>query len=194
MLAAKRVGKMEYYKMKIAGLERSLPLCPLNDKLDIAGFVMFGDTELTEACAKELIKRAPEHDVMITAESKGIPLICSMARLMGENRYILARKAPKLYMRNVVSFDVDSITTAFHQKLYLDGEDVAYLKNKRVLIVDDVISTGASLNALENLVKEAGGNIVGKMTVLAEGDAAKRDDIIYLEPLPLFDKQGNLIE
>lgn len=183
-----------YYEMTIAGLKRQLPLCPLNDKLDIAGFVMFGDTELTEACARELAAKAPEHDVMITAESKGIPLICSMARIMGENKYLLARKAPKLYMHDVVSFDVDSITTAFHQKLYLDGSDVEYMKGKKVLIVDDVISTGASLKALEHLVEIAGGIIVGKMTVLAEGEAADRKDIVYLEKLPLFDKKGNPID
>lgn len=182
------------YEMTVAGLKRSLPICPLNEELCVAGFVMFGDTELTEACAKELIKLAPEHDVMITAESKGIPLVCSMARLMGVNRYVLARKAPKLYMRDVVSFDVDSITTAFHQKLYLDGKDVEYLKGKRVLIVDDVISTGASLKALENLVDKAGGIIAGKMTVLAEGEAADRSDIIYLEKLPLFDKNGKALD
>ena len=182
-----------FYKMKIAGLERELPLCPLNDKLDIAGFVMFGDVELTEACADELVKLAPPHDVMITAESKGIPLVCSMARKMGVNYYVLARKAPKLYMQNVVKFDVTSITTRGQQSLYLDGKDAANLKDKRVLIVDDVISTGASLRALEQLVEAAGGNIVGKMTVLAEGEAADRKDIIYLEKLPLFDKEGNAL-
>ena len=181
------------YRMKIAGLERTLPLCPLNDKLYIAGFVMFGDIELTEACARELIKRAPEHDVMITAESKGIPLVCAMARQMGVNRYVLARKSPKLYMQNVVKFDVKSITSAGIQSLYLDGKDVEYLKGKRVLIVDDVISTGASLHALEQLVETAGGKIVGKLTVLAEGEAADRDDIVYLEKLPLFDEQGNAL-
>ena len=185
---------MDYYKMKIAGLERALPLCPLNDKLYIAGFVMFGDTELTEACARELVKLAPEHDVMITAESKGIPLVCSMARQMGVNKYILARKSPKLYMRNVVKFDVQSITTTSMQSLYLDGNDVEYLKGKKVLIVDDVISTGASLRALEKLVETSGGNVVGKMAVLAEGEAADRKDIIYLEKLPLFDAQGNVLE
>ncbi|MBO4573660.1 MAG: adenine phosphoribosyltransferase [Clostridia bacterium] len=179
------------YKMTIAGLERALPLCKLNDKLYIAGFVMFGDIELTEACARELIKLAPEHDVMITAESKGIPLVCAMARQMGVNKYVLARKAPKLYMQNVVKFDVTSITTQGMQSLYLDGKDVEYLKGKRVLIVDDVISTGASLAALEKLVNAAEGNIVGKMTVLAEGEAADRKDIIYLEKLPLFDNNGN---
>lgn len=182
------------YKIDIAGLERELPLCPLNDKLYIAAFVLFGDVELTEHCAAELCKLAPEHDVMITAESKGIPLICSMARMLGENRYVLARKNKKAYMRDIIQYDVDSITTANNQTLYLDGYDAEYLRGKRVLIVDDVISTGNSLRALEHIVNAAGGEIVGKMTVLAEGDAINRPDIIALAPLPLFGPDGNILE
>lgn len=181
------------YKMNIAGLERELPLCPLTDELNIAAFVLFGDVELTEHCAKELCKMAPEHDVMITAESKGIPLVYAMCRLSGRNRYILARKSVKLYMKNVVACDTKSITTSSAQTLYLDGDDAEYLKGKKVLIVDDVISTGGSLLSLENLVKQSGGEIVGKMAILAEGDATCRDDIIYLEKLPLFDKEGREI-
>ena len=179
------------YKLKIAEIERDLPLCPLNDQLQIAAFVMFGDVELTEVSARELLKLAPDFDVMITAESKGIPLVYEMTRLSGRNRYILARKSPKLYMRNVIRYEVKSITTAANQALYLDGDDAAYLSGKRVLIVDDVISTGASLTALEQLVESAGGNIVGKMAVLAEGDAIDREDIRVLAPLPLFDANGN---
>ena len=151
---------------------------------------MFGDVELTERCAEELCKIAPEHDIMITAESKGIPLVYAMARIMGNNRYILARKAPKLYMRDVIKYELDSITTAKRQTLYLDGNDAEFMKGKRVLIVDDVISTGESLKALEHLVTSAGGNIVGKMAILAEGDAIERKDIIYLSKLPLFDADG----
>ncbi len=181
------------YKMNIAGVERALPLCPLNDKLQIGAFVMFGDVELTVACAKALLAKAPEYDVMITAESKGIPLVYEMARQRGGERYLLARKAPKLYMRDVLKCEVQSITTAAKQVLYLDGYDAAYMKGKRVLIVDDVISTGESLNALVNLVKQAGGNIVGQMAVLAEGEAADREDIIFLEKLPLFDASGNAL-
>ncbi len=178
------------YKLNIAGIERELPLCPISDKLNIGAFVLFGDVELTEKCAEALCKLAPEHDVMITAESKGIPLICSMARIMGENRYILARKSVKLYMRNVVKCETQSITTSAKQTLYIDGDDAEYMKGKRVLIVDDVISTGGSLLSLENLVKQSGGNVVGKMAILAEGDAIERDDIICLAPLPLFNKEG----
>ena len=179
------------YKMKVAGVERDLPLCPISDELNIAAFVLFGDVELTERCAEELAKIAPEHDVMITAESKGIPLIHAMSRILGENRYVLARKSVKLYMKDVLECKTKSITTGAEQVLYIDGDDAAYLKGKKVLIVDDVISTGGSLLSLENLVEQAGGEVVGKMAILAEGDAINREDIICLGPLPLFDKNGN---
>ncbi len=182
------------YKMTIAGLERSLPLCPLNDKDYIGAFVIFGDQELTVACARELLKRAPEYDYMITAEAKGIPLIHEMARQHGDKKYFLARKKPKLYMQNLFEVSVQSITTAGEQKLYLDGNDAAMMKGKRILVIDDVISTGESLRALDALVRKAGGTICGQMAILAEGDAVHRDDIIYLEPLPLFDAQGNPVE
>ena len=181
------------YTIQVAGLSRDLPLCPISDDLNIGAFIMFGDVELTEKCAAELIKRAPEHDVIITAESKGIPLAYEMCRLSGRNRYILARKSVKLYMKDVVSCETKSITTEATQTLYIDGDDAEYMKGRRVLIVDDVISTGGSLLSLEHLVENAGGTVVGKMTVLAEGDATERDDIIYLEKLPLFDKAGNPI-
>lgn len=179
------------YKINIAGCERRLPLCPLNDELYIGAFVMFGDTELTTATAKALLAKAPEYDYMLTAESKGIPLTHEMCRLAGNRKYFLARKMPKLYMTGVYEVNVRSITTAKEQKLYLDVADAKEMKGKRILIVDDVISTGKSLNALEQLVNQVGGIICGKMTVLAEGDAADRKDIIYLEKLPLFDKNGN---
>ena len=181
------------YNMQIAGLSRDLKICPLNENLSIAGFIMFGDVELTEACAAALLKKAPAFDVLITAESKGIPLIYAMARLAGQNRYILARKGVKVYMTNVVKCDVSSITTQHPQTLYLDGDDAASLKGKRVLIVDDVISTGNSLSALESLVEQTGGEIVGRMAVLAEGDAQGRADITYLEPLPLLHSDGTPI-
>ena len=180
-----------YYRMNIAGCDRALPLCPLNENLNIGAFVIFGDPELTTACAVELNKRIPEHDVMITAESKGIPLICEMARLQGNKRYVLARKSAKLYMKDVLKAEVRSITTDHVQTLYLDGEDVKYMRGKRVVIVDDVISTGESLHALESLANQVGCEIVGRMAILAEGEAADRSDLIYLEKLPLFDKAGN---
>lgn len=179
--------EQKYYEMKIAGLTRQLPICAVSDTLDIAGFVMFSDVEITIAAATELLKKCPEFDVMITAESKGIPLTYEMSRQSGK-QYYLARKGVKVYMRDPICVEVKSITTAASQKLYLDRNYADEMKGKRVLIVDDVISTGESLRALEELVNAAGGNIVGKATVLAEGDAADRDDIIFLEPLPLFFK------
>ena len=182
-----------YYHMTVAGLERDLPICPLNENLSIAGFVIFGDQELTVACARELLKRAPEYDYIITAEAKGIPLAHEMARQAGDKKYILARKGPKLYMRDIFSVTVNSITTAKEQKLYLDGADAALMKGKKILVVDDVISTGESLRALEALVEKAGGEICGRMAILAEGDAQDREDLIYLEKLPLFKPDGTIL-
>ena len=182
-----------FYRMKVAGVERDLPICPVNENLYIAGFVIFGDQELTVACARELLNKAPEYDYIITAEAKGIPLAHEMARQAGDAKYILARKGPKLYMRDIFSVTVNSITTAKEQKLYLDGADAALMKGKRILIVDDVISTGESLKALEALVEKAGGIICGKMAILAEGDAIDREDLIYLEPLPLFNPDGTIM-
>ncbi len=183
-----------HYTMNIAGCERNLPLCPVNENLYIGAFVIFGDVELTVACARELLKLAPEHDVLITAESKGIPLVYEMARQNGEACHLIARKAPKLYMKNIFSTKVNSITTAKEQMLCIDGDDAEFMKGKRVIIVDDVISTGESLAAVEKLVNQAGGNIVAKMAILAEGDAQSREDIIYLEKLPLFNPDGTVKE
>ena len=182
-----------HHTMTIAGLERNLPLCRVNDDLYIGAFVIFGDAPLTVACAAELLKKAPEYDYIITAEAKGIPLAHEMARQAGDAKYILARKGPKLYMRDIFSVTVQSITTAKEQKLYLDGTDAALMKGKKILIVDDVISTGESLKALEALVEKAGGEICGRMAILAEGDAIDRKDIIYLEPLPLFNADGTVL-
>ncbi len=181
------------YSMKIAGVERELPLCKVNDNLNIAAFIIFGDVEITVASARELLKKAPEYDVMITAEAKSIPLIHEMARQAGDNYYIIARKGPKIYMQDVITTQVDSITTDHVQTLCIGKAEADAMRGRRVLIVDDVISTGESLHALETLINQVGGNIVGKMAVLAEGDAAERDDIIYLERLPLFDGEGNVI-
>ena len=180
----------KYYRMNIAGCERDLPLCPLNDKLMIGAFVIFGDPELTTAAAKALLDKVPEYDYLITAEAKGIPLVHEMARLAGNQKYMLARKGAKLYMRDVLQVSVRSITTNREQTLYLDGYDAALMKGKRILIVDDVISTGESLKALEALVEQAGGIVCGRAAILAEGDAIDREDIVYLEPLPLFDSEG----
>ena len=175
------------YKMTIAGCERELPLCEVDEHLDIAAFIMFGDVEITEKSAAELLKKAPEHDIVITAEAKGIPLCYEMAR-QGCGEYIIARKGVKVYMPDPISVNVKSITTLSQQALYLGSDDAEKMKGKRVLIVDDVISTGESLRALDALVQKAGGKIVGQVAVLAEGDAADRDDIIFLEKLPVFPK------
>ena len=185
---------MNYYPMTIAGVKRELPLCPVNESLYIGAFVIFGDQELTVACADALLNKAPEYDYLITAEAKGIPLIHEMARQHGDKKYFLARKKPKLYMTGVFEVTVRSITTEGEQKLYLDTADAELMKGKRILIVDDVISTGESLSAIEKLVEKAGGNIIGKMCILAEGDAIGRNDITFLEPLPLFNPDGSVKE
>ena len=175
------------YKMTIAGLERELPLCPLSEKLDIAAFVMFSDVEITVRSAEALLEKTPEFDVILTAESKGIPLAYELSRQSGKP-YVVARKSVKLYMTDPISVKVKSITTSAEQMLYLSQEKAAMIKGRRVLIADDVISTGESLAALEKLTAAAEGITVGKAAVLAEGDAADRDDIIFLEKLPLFFK------
>ena len=177
----------KYYHMTIAGCERDLPICPIDEHLDIAGFIMLGDVEITEKSAAALLERCPEHDVVVTAETKGIPLCYEMAR-QGCGKYVVARKGVKAYMRNPISVEVKSITTDHIQKLFLSEEDEKVMRGKRVLIVDDVISTGESLAAMEKLVDLYGGMIVGRACVLAEGDAKDRKDIVYLQPLPLFFK------
>lgn len=182
-----------HYEINIAGLKRNLPLCSINEELYIGAFILFGDVEITKVSAEALLKQAPEFDIIITAESKGIPLAYEMSRQSGKD-YIVARKGPKLYMQEIIETTVNSITTDHIQKLCLGKSDAEMIRDKRILIVDDVISTGESLKSVEVLVDQVGGNIVGRMTVLAEGEAADRDDIIYLQKLPLFDKEGNPIE
>lgn len=178
------------YEMDIAGLKRELPLCRVSDDVYIGAFVIFGDVELTVHCAAELLKIAPEYDYIIAPEAKSIPLLYEMARQSGENKYFLARKSPKLYMTGVFEVEVKSITTEKTQHLVLDQADAEEIRGKRILIIDDVISTGESLKAMEQLVEKAGGIVAGKMFVLAEGDAQKREDVIFLAPLPLFNPDG----
>lgn len=183
---------MAVYKMDIAGMTRELPVCPVNENLSIGAFVMFGDVELTEHAAKELLKRAPECDYLIAPEAKAIPLVYEMSRQSGIP-YLLARKKAKAYMSGVFRVDVQSITTAGVQTLVIDKADADRMNGKRIIIVDDVISTGESLRAMEELVGQAGGSIVAKMAVLAEGDASKREDITVLAPLPLFKPDGTVL-
>ncbi|MCI6772013.1 MAG: adenine phosphoribosyltransferase [Oscillospiraceae bacterium] len=178
---------METYKMTIAGLERELPLCPVSEHLDIAAFIIFGDVEITVAAATELLKKCPEFDYIITPEAKGIPLAYEMARQSGKP-YFICRKGVKVYMKDPVCVNVRSITTQKEQTVYLDGNEGEKIRGKRVLILDDVISTGESLAAVEQLVEKFDAEIVGQAAVLAEGDAADRDDIIFLEKLPVFPK------
>lgn len=175
------------YKLQVAGLERELPLCEIDKekKVNIAAFIIFGDVELTVASAKALLEKAPDFDIIVTPEAKSIPLAYEMARQSGKS-YVVARKSTKLYMKNPISVAVRSITTDREQRLYLGEDECSQIRGKRVLVVDDVISTGESLLAVEKLVQETGGKIVGSAAILAEGDAAKRTDILFLAPLPLF--------
>ena len=183
------------YRMNVAGLDRELPLCAVTDDFYIGAFIMFGDAELTVACARELLRRIPagSYDYMLTAEAKSIPLIHEMARQSGAAKYFIARKGLKVYLTNPLHVTVRSITTLHQQELYLSGDDAAMMKGKRILIVDDVISTGESLHALEELVRQAGGTVAGRAAVLAEGDAAKRDDLVYLNVLPTFRADGSVM-
>lgn len=182
------------YTIDIAGLKRQLPLCPLDGETSIGAFVMFGDVELTVHCATELLKRAPDYDYIIAPEAKAIPLAYEMARQTGAEKYFIVRKKPKFYMQGVFKVPVHSITTEGEQHLFLDAEDAELLKGKRLLIVDDVISTGKSLTALEIIAEHVGGVVAGKMAVLAEGKAALRKDIITLAKLPLFNSDGSIKE
>ena len=183
----------ETYTLNVAGLTRELTICKVNDHMDIAAFIMLGDTELTVAAAAELLKKCPEFDILLTAEAKGIPLAHEMSRQSGKP-YVCARKGVKLYMPDPVVVEDQSITTAGKQKLVIDRKELDKMNGKRVLVVDDVISTGESLAALEQLVTQAGGIIAGRMAILAEGDAQARDDLIYLQKLPVFNADGSIKE
>ena len=182
------------YSLEVAGLKRELPICKVTDDLYIGAFICFGDAELTVACARELLKLVPaeEYDYMLTAEAKSIPLIHEMARQSGAAKYFIARKGPKAYMPDPIHVEDHSITTAGVQKLYLGRDDADLIRGKRILLMDDVISTGGSLHAMESLVEKAGGTVAGRVSVLAEGDAQKRPDIRFLAPLPLFNSDGTV--
>ncbi len=177
----------KYYEIKIAGLNRRLPLCEVSEHLDIAAFILFGDVEVTVAAAAELLKKVGEFDIILTPEAKSIPLAYEMARQSGKN-YIVARKDLKVYMKDPVSVNHTSITTQHEQHLYLGKDEAELLKDKKILVVDDVVSTGESLDAVKELVDLIGGTVVNSCAVLAEGDATKREDFVYLEKIPLFFK------
>ncbi len=176
----------DIYAIEVAGVKRELPIIKISNNLSIASFVILGDTEIVCAAAQEIVKRLPEVDILVTAEAKGIPLVFEISRLLKMKKYIVARKSVKPYMNSPIIDEVVSITTQKKQILVLDEQDAAFIKGKRVAIIDDVISTGESIQGIERLVESAGGIITAKAAILAEGDAAKRDDIIFLEPLPLF--------
>lgn len=175
------------YSLKIAGLTRILPIIRLNETLSIASFVVLGDAELIQAAAPLLVSKLPDVDLLVGAEAKGIPLLHEMSRLMGLSRYVVVRKSIKAYMQNALVDAVQSITTTSEQIMVLDQLDVDRIKGKRIALIDDVISTGSSLATMERLVEQAGGNVVARAALLAEGDASKRKDIIFLEKLPIFD-------
>ena len=176
----------ETYSIKVAGVERELPIIKISDSLCIASFVILGDAELVCAAASEIVKKLPEVDILVTAEAKGIPLVFEMSRLLKMKKYVVARKSIKPYMDSPIVDEVVSITTQKKQLLCLDKNDIGYIKGKRVAIIDDVISTGESIQAMERLIEAAGGIITAKAAILAEGEAAKRKDIIFSEKLPLF--------
>ena len=185
-----------YYSMNVAGLDRQLPICRVSDELYIGAFILFGDAELTVACARELLKLADpaSYDYMLTAEAKSIPLIHEMARQSGASKYFIARKGPKTYMPDPIHVEHRSITTEGVQRLYLGRDDAELIRGKRILLVDDVISQGGSMQAMEALVRLAGGTVVDRIAVLAEGDAAKRTDIRFLGVIPLFHADGTPID
>ncbi|WP_164214378.1 phosphoribosyltransferase family protein [Virgibacillus sp. YIM 98842] len=179
---------MENYELKVAGVTRQLPVIPVNKDINIASFVLLGDTELVTAAAPLLSEKLPEADILVTAEAKGIPFVHELSKILNMQRYIVARKSVKPYMKNPLTYEVHSITTQSSQILCLDEADVERIQGKRVALIDDVISTGESIRALEELVQKAGGNVVAKAAILAEGDAAEREDIIFLEKLPIFNR------
>lgn len=179
---------METYRMEICGLTRELPYIPISDTMAYASFVVLGDTELVERAGKELALRAKDVDIVLTAEAKGIALAHEITRNLGKKEFIVARKSVKSYMKNPIEEVLHSITTQGEQHLYLDEGDVKKIQGKKVCLVDDVISTGESLQAMENLVGHVGAQVVCRMAILAEGDAAERKDITFLKKLPLFRK------
>ncbi len=177
---------MKTYTLHVAGLTRELPIIKLSYDLSIASFVILGDTEIVKKTAPMIAKKLPEVDFVVTAEAKGIPLAYEISKILNLNEYIVARKSIKAYMEEPIEVEVNSITTTNSQKLYLNNQDAKKIKGKRVALVDDVISTGQSLKALERLVEKAGGKVLAKAAILAEGDAKDRKDIIFLEALPTF--------
>lgn len=180
-------NEKEFYTVDICGKKEPLPVLQLENGPKIAFFNLHGNVRLTEYCAEKLSERIPaDVEVLITAESKGLQLTHCTAHILGHDYYAVARKSKKLYMQDGISVAVRSITTKGEQRLYLSAHDAELLSGKRVAVIDDVISTGGSLEALEELVHDAGGKVVCKAAVLAEGDAQNRNDIVFLGAIPLL--------
>ena len=184
---------MKTYTLHLAGLERQLPLVDISENMAYASFVCISDTELVKAAAPLLAEKIKDCDIVLTAEAKGIALAYEVSKCLGHPCFAVARKSVKSYMKDPISVDVRSITTFDDQKLYLDSADAEKIKDRRVCLLDDVVSTGGSLKALKELCEKAGGIVSCSAALLAEGKAAKRKDLIYLEELPLFhkDEEGN---
>ena len=182
---------MKEYSIEVAGVKRTLPFVDINDELAFASFVVISDSELISVVAPIIANRIQDCEVIVTAEAKGIALAHEISRLLGLKKFVVARKSMKSYMRDTIKTSVKSITTTNTQDLFLDGEDIQTIKGKRVCLLDDVVSTGDSLLALETLVNKAGAIVTYKACILAEGDAADRDDLIFLQKLPLFRKTSD---
>ncbi|SFP45540.1 phosphoribosyltransferase family protein [Salibacterium halotolerans] len=177
---------MSTYTLQVAGLTRELPVMQVSPEVSIASFVILGDTEMVTAAAPLLAQQLPEVDVLVTAEAKGIPFVHELSKQLGMSRYVVARKSVKPYMTTPLISSAASITTQKEQQLVLDEMDAAFLKGKRAALIDDVISTGESLQALETLVHQAGARVKTKAAILAEGNADQLNDIVFLEKLPVF--------
>jgi adenine phosphoribosyltransferase len=175
------------YSIKIAGLKRNLRLFQIKPGLRIAILNILGDTELVQACARELSKRlkSVKFDILVTAEAKSIPLAYALS-VATKKPYVILRKTYKLYMGDALTAETLSITTGEPQTLILDEKDRKLMKGKKIVLVDDVISTGSTLQGMHMIAEKAGAKIVAEAAILTEGERSKWDEIISLGHLPLF--------
>ncbi|MFW6269467.1 MAG: phosphoribosyltransferase family protein [Bacillota bacterium] len=179
----------EYYDLEISGFHRKLPVVHLKDNIWIASFVMLGDVNLVNFCAGALATKLAkiDFDYIVGPEAKVIPLLQSMATFLGNSHYVVCRKQVKGYMKDPVELEVESITTPGKQKLVLGGSDVERIKGKKVVLIDDVVSTGGTFDSMDSLMEKVGAEVIGRAAVLKEGDSYEKD-LIYLEDLPIFIK------
>lgn len=174
-----------YHEVEINGLTRRLPRFPVADGLEIAVFNLLGDTEVVEAAAESLATRIPDSvDALVTAETKSVPLAYELARRTGKP-WVVLRKTYKPYMGDVASATTHSITTGAEQTLYLDEKDREIVAGRRVLLVDDVVSTGSTVDGMRAVMEQVGAEIAGVAAVFTEGDEQPAD-VIALGHLPLF--------